>query len=69
MNGSACSIRAMPAKEFSWNIYRLRGTPAAFIGSVDAPDEKTAIAKAIEEFRITDIRAARLEYLPQQDAA
>jgi hypothetical protein len=44
----------MAKKEYSWNIYRLRGTPAAFIGTVDAPDETTAVKKAIEEFAITD---------------
>src|ERR1700676_641479 len=53
-NNSPCSIRPMPKNEFSWDIYRLRGTPAVFIGSVDAPDENTTIKKAIEEFRITD---------------
>jgi hypothetical protein len=30
----------------------VRGTPAAAIGSVEAPDEATAIARAIEEFAI-----------------
>jgi hypothetical protein len=44
----------MPKKEFSWDIYRLRGTPAVYIGSVNAPDENSAIKKAIEEFQITD---------------
>jgi hypothetical protein len=40
----------MAKKEYSWNIYRLRGTPAKFIGTVEAPDETTAI----KEFKITD---------------
>jgi hypothetical protein len=31
-----------------------RGTPAAFIGIVDAPDEASAVKKAIEEYNITD---------------
>jgi hypothetical protein len=44
----------MPKKEFSWSIYRLRGTPAVFVGDVQASDEKSAIQKAIEEFKITD---------------
>jgi hypothetical protein len=44
----------MPKNEFSWDIYRLRGTPAVYIGSVDATDENAAIKKAIEEFRTTD---------------
>jgi hypothetical protein len=32
----------------------LKGTPAAVIGHVEAPDAESAIAKAIEEFHITD---------------
>jgi hypothetical protein len=44
----------MARKEFSWNMHRLRGTPAQFIGRIEAPDEATAIAKATEEFHITD---------------
>jgi hypothetical protein len=44
----------MAKKEYSWNIDRLRGTPAQFIGGVEAPDEAKAIKKAIEEFKITN---------------
>jgi hypothetical protein len=44
----------MAKKEYHWNVYRLRGTPARFVGIVEAPDEATAIKKAIEEFKITD---------------
>jgi hypothetical protein len=43
-----------PKANHSWRIYRLRGTPAAFIGIVYAPDEQAAIKKAIEEYGITD---------------
>jgi hypothetical protein len=42
------------AKEYTWRISRIRGTPAQFIGIVEAPDEKTAIKAAIEKFKITD---------------
>jgi hypothetical protein len=41
------------------SVFRLRGTPAALIEIVNAPDEKAAIAKAIEEYNITDSRAAK----------
>jgi hypothetical protein len=41
-------------KQHSWLIYRIRGTPAAFVGHVEAPDEQTAIKKAFEELKITD---------------
>ena len=38
---------AKRATEYCWKIYRLRGTPAAFIGAVVATDEKAAIKAAI----------------------
>jgi len=46
--------KAKPKKLYSWRILRIRGTPAAFIGIVDAPDKESAIKKAIEEFQITN---------------
>jgi len=36
----------------AWQISRLRGTPAAFVGLVDAPDEKSAVAAAIKLFAV-----------------
>jgi hypothetical protein len=45
---------AKKSTEYRWKIYRLRGTPAAFIGAVVATDEQTAIKSAIEEFGIDD---------------
>jgi len=41
-------------KLYRWRISRIRGSPAEFIGYVDAPDVATAIKRAIEEFEITD---------------
>jgi hypothetical protein len=41
-------------KEYSWNVTRIRGTPAQFIGVVNAPDKDTAIKRAIEQFKITN---------------
>jgi len=39
---------------YRWRISRLKATPAQYIGEVEAPDEASAIKKAIEEFQITD---------------
>jgi hypothetical protein len=41
-------------KQFSWAIYRLKGTPAKLLGNVKAPNEESAIKKTIEEFSVTD---------------
>jgi len=35
-------------------VFQTRGTPARFIGIVEALDEKTAIQRAIDEFAISD---------------
>lgn len=48
-----------PQQQFHWHIYRIRGTPAASVGLVHAPDAETAIQRAIEEFSITDTQAQR----------
>jgi hypothetical protein len=39
----------MAKKEYSWNNYRLRGNPAQFIGSVEAPDEATVRTHGSDE--------------------
>jgi hypothetical protein len=36
----------------TWQISRPRGTPAAFIGLVDAPDAASAKERAIKQFAI-----------------
>jgi hypothetical protein len=46
------SKKSAPAKEQRWAIWRIRGTPAAFLGHVHASDEKTALEKAAEEFHV-----------------
>jgi hypothetical protein len=36
----------------TWQISKLRGTPAAFVGLMDAPDAATAKERAIKHFNI-----------------
>jgi hypothetical protein len=47
-----------PAKEYEWEIIRIKGTPAVRLGRVTAPDAESAIKKAIKEF---DIREPELQ--------
>jgi hypothetical protein len=42
------------SSEKRWRISLIKATPARLIGHVAAPDEASAIKKAIEEFKITD---------------
>jgi hypothetical protein len=48
------------AKLPSWAIHRLKGTPAKLLGNVEAPDEETAIKRAIEEFNVAPELQKRL---------
>jgi hypothetical protein len=57
---------ATPPKMYRWAIYRLKGTPAALLGHVEAPDAEAAIKKAIDEFAIEPAYHRRL--LAQQRA-
>ena len=45
--------RAMPKKPIQWEVYRpIKGSPGAFIGIVEVPDEMSALKTGIEEFGI-----------------
>jgi hypothetical protein len=39
-------------KDYRWKIYHIKNTPAKFIGTVTAPDEETALRKAVAELEI-----------------
>ena len=66
----ATVILAMPKRtsnqqDYSWAIYHIRGTPARFVGIVDAPDERSAIKKATEEFGVPENLRNRLIARPR----
>jgi hypothetical protein len=61
--GQPPAKRQSPApagKHYMWSIYHIKGTPAALLGRVEAPDEETAIKKAIDEFQIGPALQKRL---------
>ena len=45
---------SVPTSLFRWRVIRLRGSPAMWVGDVDAPDEPSAIEEAIKIYNITD---------------
>jgi hypothetical protein len=44
----------MPKTLYKWRIVFIKTVPATPLGTVEAPDEKTAIEIAIDEFEIAD---------------
>jgi len=46
---------SVPKKPIQWEVYRpIKGSPSAFIGIVEAPDETSALKAAIEDFGIVN---------------
>ena len=43
-----------PERLYTWRIARIKGTPAADIGTVEAPDAETAIKEAIKKYGINN---------------
>jgi hypothetical protein len=43
-----------------WQIYYLRGTPAQYLGMVEASDEDAAIKKALTELKVPPQQQKRL---------
>jgi hypothetical protein len=44
-------MQAMRRKELPWEVFRMRAS-AAYLGTVSAPDEDSAIKQAIKAFAI-----------------
>ena len=43
----------------TWCIYRIRGTPAQYLDSIEAPDADSAVEKYATEHGITDAEQRR----------
>jgi hypothetical protein len=49
-----------PPELHRWRISLLKGTPAKFVGYVEAPDEQAAIEMAAKEYKIAEALRDRL---------
>jgi hypothetical protein len=45
---------------FRWRATLIKGTPAKFLGHVDAPDEATAREQAAREFNVSEVLKDRV---------
>ena len=59
------SRMAKGKRETEWEVIRLKATPAALVGLVQAPDKATALNAAIERFNIRREDQSRLLIRPR----
>jgi hypothetical protein len=45
---------------FRWRATLIKGTPAKFLGHVDAPDEGSAREQAAKEFKVSEVLKDRV---------
>jgi ribosomal protein S2 len=53
-------------KDYTWEIRRLKASPAALVAVVDTPDETSAIKEAIKQFNVQPEDQKRLIALRRQ---
>jgi hypothetical protein len=53
-------IKPQQQRTHSWSVFHIIGTSAKFVGIVQAPDEHTAIARAIDERGVSPDERRRL---------
>jgi hypothetical protein len=58
---SVVSVRVTP----EWEVIRIKATPAAFVGTVQAPDKTSALKTGIKQFNIRREDQSRLIVRPR----
>lgn len=65
--GLCCMAKAKKIKPrerlLRWRATLIKGTPAKFLGHVDAPDEETAREQAAKEFKVSEVLKDRVAVL------
>jgi hypothetical protein len=58
----------MPKTLYKWRIFFIKTAPATPLGTVEAPDEKTAIEIAIDEFEIAGPEAQKKNLIARRQS-